>query len=71
MTKARLTCSSACGPTSTSASRGRCGPDHVPALEGESNDTFGYSVLGRLFAIGYITGLREAVAKTRGPLAPL
>jgi mannonate dehydratase len=46
-------------------------PDHVPALEGESNDTFGYSVLGRLFAIGYITGLREAVAKTRGPLAPL
>jgi mannonate dehydratase len=38
-------------------------PDHVPAFEGESNDTFGYSVLGRLFAIGYITGLREAVAK--------
>ena len=38
-------------------------PDHVPALEGESNDSFGYSVLGRLFAIGYITGLREAVAK--------
>jgi len=38
-------------------------PDHVPALEGESNETFGYSVLGRLFAIGYMTGLREAVAK--------
>ncbi len=36
-------------------------PDHVPALEGETNDTFGYSTLGRLFAIGYITGLREAV----------
>ena len=46
-------------------------PDHVPALEGESSDTFGYSVLGRLFAIGYITGLREAVAKTRGSLAAL
>jgi mannonate dehydratase len=38
-------------------------PDHVPALEGDSNDSFGYSVLGRLFAIGYMTGLREAVLK--------
>jgi len=36
-------------------------PDHVPALDGESNETFGYSTLGRLFAIGYMTGLREAV----------
>jgi mannonate dehydratase len=35
-------------------------PDHVPALEGESNDSFGYASLGRLFAIGYIKGLREA-----------
>jgi mannonate dehydratase len=35
-------------------------PDHVPALEGDSNDSFGYSTLGRLFAIGYMTGLREA-----------
>lgn len=38
-------------------------PDHVPALEGDSNDSFGYSVLGRLYAIGYMTGLREAVYK--------
>ena len=36
-------------------------PDHVPALEGENNETFGYDMLGRLFAVGYITGLREAV----------
>lgn len=42
-------------------------PDHVPALEGESNDSFGYSSLGRLFAIGYMTGLREAVYKTSKP----
>jgi mannonate dehydratase len=35
-------------------------PDHVPALEGETNDSFGYTNLGRLFAIGYIAGLREA-----------
>jgi mannonate dehydratase len=35
-------------------------PDHVPALEGENNESFGYASLGRLFAIGYIKGLREA-----------
>ncbi len=45
-------------------------PDHVPALEGETNDNFGYSVLGRLYAIGYITGLREAIDKLgAGPAA--
>lgn len=36
-------------------------PDHVPTLEGDSNDHAGYSSIGRLFAIGYIKGLREAV----------
>jgi mannonate dehydratase len=36
-------------------------PDHVPTLEGDSNDSPGYSSTGRLLAIGYITGLREAV----------
>lgn len=36
-------------------------PDHVPTLEGDSNDNAGYSSIGRLFAIGYIKGLREAV----------
>jgi mannonate dehydratase len=35
-------------------------PDHVPTLEGDSNDHAGYSSIGRLFAIGYIKGLREA-----------
>src|SRR5579871_1366024 len=35
-------------------------PDHVPALEGETNRSSGYETLGRLFAVGYITGLREA-----------
>ena len=35
-------------------------PDHVPTLYGESNDKPGYETLGRLFAVGYITGLREA-----------
>jgi len=36
-------------------------PDHVPTLEGDNNDNPGYSSTGRLLAIGYITGLREAV----------
>lgn len=36
-------------------------PDHVPALEGETNESFGYESLGRLFALGYMRGLREAV----------
>ncbi len=36
-------------------------PDHVPTVEGDSNDNAGYSSFGRLFALGYIHGLREAV----------
>jgi mannonate dehydratase len=36
-------------------------PDHVPTMEGDSNDNPAYSSTGRLFAIGYIKGLREAV----------
>jgi mannonate dehydratase len=36
-------------------------PDHVPTMAGDSNDHPGYSSIGRLFAVGYITGLREAV----------
>lgn len=36
-------------------------PDHVPTLEGDSNDHPGYSSIGRLLAIGYLNGLREAV----------
>ncbi|MEZ5278223.1 MAG: mannonate dehydratase [Opitutaceae bacterium] len=36
-------------------------PDHVPTMEGDRNDEPGYSSIGRLFAIGYIRGLQEAV----------
>ncbi|MBI2300121.1 MAG: mannonate dehydratase [Armatimonadetes bacterium] len=36
-------------------------PDHVPTLEGDSNDNPCYSSAGRLFAVGYIKGLMEAV----------
>jgi mannonate dehydratase len=36
-------------------------PDHVPRLEGEAGDGSGYSMLGRLFAVGYMRGLMHAV----------
>ncbi len=36
-------------------------PDHVPTVEGDSNDNAGYSAFGRLYAIGYIRGLHQAV----------
>jgi mannonate dehydratase len=35
-------------------------PDHVPTVAGDDNDRPGYSAFGRLYAIGYIRGLREA-----------
>ena len=36
-------------------------PDHVPTVAGDSNEQAGYSAFGRLYAIGYIRGLHEAV----------
>lgn len=36
-------------------------PDHVPTMEGDSNENPAYSSLGRLFAIGYLKGLLDAV----------
>ena len=41
-------------------------PDHVPTVEGDSNDNAGYSSFGRLYAIGYIRGLRQAVYDEAG-----
>ncbi|MFW5684700.1 MAG: mannonate dehydratase [Spirochaetota bacterium] len=40
---------------------GVCRPDHVPTVVGDANTHAGYSMYGRLFAIGYLKGLREAV----------
>jgi len=36
-------------------------PDHVPSMVGENNEQPGYHMLGRLFALGYIQGLKQAV----------
>ncbi len=44
---------------------GVCRPDHVPTMEGDSNDNPAYSAIGRLFAVGYLKGLREAVYRQR------
>ena len=38
-------------------------PDHVPVLQGESTDHAGYTMLGRLHAIGYMQGLIESARK--------
>ncbi len=35
-------------------------PDHVPQLEGEDDGEPGYTMLGRLFAYGYLRGLMQA-----------
>ena len=41
-------------------------PDHVPTMEGDSNDRPAYSSIGRLFAIGYVKGIRETVYGFKG-----
>ena len=41
--------------------QGICRPDHVPTMGDDNNENYGYSEIGRLFAIGYIKGVREAV----------
>ena len=42
--------------------QGMMRPDHVPTLDGETNDHAGYAMLGRLFAVGYMRGLIQASA---------
>ena len=43
-------------------------PDHVPQMRGEDEGTPGYTMLGRLFAYGYIRGLFQATeARLEGP----
>ncbi len=40
-------------------------PDHVPTMAGDDNEHAGYSSIGRLFAIGYIKGIREVAYGAR------
>ncbi len=41
-------------------------PDHVPTMLGEECSQPGYSVMGNLFAVGYMKGLMEAAQKEIG-----
>lgn len=36
-------------------------PDHVPTMEGETNENPGYETLGRIHALGYMRGLMDAI----------
>lgn len=38
-------------------------PDHVPQLDGEEDGEPGYTMMGRLYAYGYMRGLMQAVAR--------
>jgi mannonate dehydratase len=40
--------------------RGTVRPDHAPSMAGETNESPGYEMLGRLFAAGYLRGLIQA-----------
>lgn len=40
--------------------QGTIRPDHAPSMAGESNETPGYEMLGRLFAAGYLRGLIQS-----------
>ena len=37
--------------------------DHVPTMAGEASTLAGYDALGRLFAIGYLKGILDAVER--------
>ncbi|MHB1294548.1 MAG: mannonate dehydratase [Anaerolineae bacterium] len=41
-------------------------PDHMPTMEGDNSGQPGYTTFGRLFAVGYMRGLMEAIEKERG-----
>jgi mannonate dehydratase len=38
-------------------------PDHAPSMAGETNETPGYEILGRLYAAGYMKGLMQAAER--------
>lgn len=44
--------------------RGPIRVDHVPTLKGEPNDVPGYGHLGRLFTVGYLIGVLQALGIT-------
>ena len=65
-TKARRTCGPAWRPTATSASTASAARTTCRRWRATTTTTPAYSSIGRLFAIGYLKGLREAVYGERG-----
>ncbi len=45
--------------------KGPIRPDHVPTMAGDSNEHPGYSIIGTLYALGYMRGLMESISKNR------
>jgi mannonate dehydratase len=41
--------------------RGPIRPDHAPTLAAETNDRPGYAMQGKIFAIGYMKGIAQAL----------
>lgn len=39
-------------------------PDHVPTMDGDSNERAGYSNVGALYAFGYMRGLMQAISNS-------
>lgn len=37
-------------------------PDHTPTMAGESNEHFGYTMQGNIFAVGYIKGIMDTLS---------
>ncbi len=46
---------------SESGFHGPMRPDHAPTMEGESNATPGYAMIGKVFAFGYMKGIMRAL----------
>jgi mannonate dehydratase len=40
-------------------------PDHMPTMEGDTSGHSGYTTMGRLFAVGYMRGLIDALESTK------
>ncbi|MFB3903782.1 MAG: mannonate dehydratase [Acidobacteriota bacterium] len=40
-------------------------PDHAPTMAGESNDTPGYAMVGKVFAVGYMKGIIDSLCSAR------
>ncbi|MCE5257545.1 MAG: mannonate dehydratase, partial [Chloroflexi bacterium] len=38
-------------------------PDHMPTMEGDTSGSAGYTTMGRLFAVGYMRGLIDSLAR--------